>query len=126
MMAPSSSSTLKRERENNDDAQDASKKSKEAPKTSASKSSSIPEVQELLTHLHREPSDGGTWSQALDKHFSRPAFARLAQFVAQERYVPTRKRAAAIISFLSCPNFSAWITAIPRLSFLLPKILGRL
>jgi hypothetical protein len=89
MMAPSSSSTsktLKRERQNDDDPQDASKKSKEAPKTSASKSS-IPEVQALLSHLHCKPSDDGTWSQALDKHFSTPGFARLAQFVAQERCV---------------------------------------
>jgi hypothetical protein len=98
MMAPSSSSMLKRERENDDDAQDASKKSKEAPKTSASKSST-PEVEALLSHLHCEPSDDGTWSQALDKHFSSPAFARLAQFVAQERYVSTRKRAPTITSF---------------------------
>ena len=98
MIAPSSSSTSKRERENNDDAQDASKKSKEAPKTSVSKLSSSPEVQALLSHLHHEASDDGTWRAALDKHFSSPAFARLAQFVAQERYVSTRKRAPTIRS----------------------------
>lgn len=104
MMAPSSSSTLKRERENNDDAQDASKKSKEAPQANASRSSS-PEVQALLSHLRCEPSDDGTWSQALDKHFSSPAFARLAQYVAQERYVWTRKKYQRSSLISSCSNF---------------------
>ena len=78
-----------------DDAVDAleieNKRSKDESTQRAFKPNSLRvEVQELLSHLHSEPLSGEqsciTWRQALSEHFSSPSFARLAQFVAEERY----------------------------------------
>lgn len=65
-----------------------------SPSEKRSKSNDDAAVRELISYLNTPESQQDTdvehevaWRDVLDKHFSTPSFARLANFVAAQRYV---------------------------------------